>query len=203
MDPDGVAKVLAAAAEKQQARDANIEASRAADGRRRAALPRWPGISAISARRHRGALRRPRVLFGDDPGLGKTIQAIGMINADASIKRVLVVSRDPQAELAQRVAQMAGAGSQNCDSLLDVLRPDAFDITIINYDILTKHQNTLRSVAWDLIVCDEAHLLKNPKAKRTRAICGIDDYTSRKEGFPVLEPINARRAAFLTGTQIC
>ena len=203
MDPDGVAKVLAAAAEMQQARDANIEASRAADAD--VELPCPAGLAYLPFQRAgiAAALRRPRVLFGDDPGLGKTIQAIGMINADASIKRVLVVCpatlrQNWYNELRKwlvRDLKIVIASSTFC-------RPDAFDITIIHYDILTKHQNTLRSVAWDLIVCDEAHLLKNPKAKRTRAICGIDDYTSRKEGCPVLEPINARRAAFLTGTPI-
>ena len=203
MDPDGAAKVLAAAAEKQQARAANIEASRAADAA--VDLPCPDGLAYLPFQRAgiAAAMRRPRVLFGDEMGLGKTIQAIGMINADASIKRILVICpatlrQNWYNELRKwlvRDLKIVIASSTFC-------RPDAFDITIINYDILSKHEKTLRSVAWDLIICDEAHLLKNPKAKRTRSVCGIDDYTSRKEGCAPMEPIKATRAAFLTGTPI-
>ena len=80
MDPDGAAKVLAAAAEKQQARAANIEASRAADAA--VDLPCPDGLAYLPFQRAgiAAAMRRPRVLFGDEMGLGKTIQAIGIIN---------------------------------------------------------------------------------------------------------------------------
>jgi hypothetical protein len=37
--------------------------------------------------------RRPGSLLADDMGIGKTIQAIGLINCDPSIKRVLVVTK--------------------------------------------------------------------------------------------------------------
>lgn len=59
------------------------------------------------------------------------------------------------------------------------------EVVIINYDILGKHAARL-AAGWDLLVADEAHYCKNPKAQRTRAVMAV----------------NARRRVFLTGTPL-
>lgn len=149
------------------------------------------------------ALRRQNVLFGDEMGLGKTIQAIGMINTDSTLNKILIVcpatlKRNWYRELRKWLTRdlLIGFGEAK------YFHPEAAAVTIINYDVLHKHVARLRTISWDLIICDEAHLLKNPKAKRTRAICGVDDYTARKEGCEVVEPLKARLKCFLTGTPI-
>ena len=43
-------------------------------------------------------------------------------------------------------------------------------VVIVNYDLITHsyiHQQ-LTSTKWDLLICDEAHYLKNMQAKRTK-----------------------------------
>ena len=74
---------------------------------------------------------------------------------------------------------------------IDPSRLNQTNTSIINYDILPKHRNTIDQIKWDLIVIDEAHYLKSPKAKRTQAVLGGGDF----------KPIEGRKL-FLTGTPL-
>ena len=203
MDPDGAVKVLAEHAKKQGLRKELIEDSHQADAA--VELPCPEGLAYLPYQRAgiASAMRRRNVLFGDEMGLGKTIQAIGMINTDATLNKILIVcpatlKYNWYNELRKWLTRDLRIGMGDSK----FFRLDAFAITIINYNVLAKHQDRLRAINWDLLICDEAHLLKNPKAKRTRAICGIDDYTARMEECDVLPPVGCRRAVFLTGTPI-
>ena len=208
-DPEQAARCVAEAATRQAVRQEAIETSRAQDADVElpcsAGLPCPAGLAYLPYQRAgiAAALKRQNVLFGDEMGLGKTIQAIGLINADPTLNRILVICpatlrvnwRNELRKWLTRDLTIGFATGSICD-------PKAFNITIINYDILTRHESVLRSITWDLIIADEAHFLKNPKAKRTRAVVGIDDYTAKKEDRQPLAPIAARRAALLTGTPI-
>lgn len=201
--PEEATKLMEQVAEKQMIRRELIEDSRQSDAQ--VELPCREGLAYLPYQRAgiASALRRRNVLFGDEMGLGKTIQAIGLINADPTIRRVLVVcpatlKRNWQIELDKWLVRKMTIVFADGKSF----HPGWGDITIINYDVLSKHVAKLRSIEWDLLICDEAHLLKNQKSKRTRAICGIDDYTARKEECDVVVPVPCRRAAFLTGTPI-
>ena len=114
------------------------------------------------------ALAREASLIADGMGLGKTAQAVGVINGDASIRRVLVVCpasvRIPwQRELEQWLDRsfavaVAGVNSQ---------KPLSGDgITIINYDRLIRFTDL---EAYDLAVLDECQYIKTPASRRTLA----------------------------------
>lgn len=141
------------------------------------------------------------ILFGDEMGLGKTIQAIGMINADPSIRKVLVICpaslklnwRRELNKWLVRPLKISIAEGKICQA-------EYVDVTIMNYDILDRHAATLRAVQWDLVVIDEAHYLKNPKAKRTQAVFGRE--ADKKKDKPAIAPLAAKRRAALTGTPI-
>jgi SWI/SNF-related matrix-associated actin-dependent regulator 1 of chromatin subfamily A len=117
------------------------------------------------------ATNREASLIADDMGLGKTVQEIGVINEDASIRRVLVVCpasvRIPwQRELDQwlnRSFTIAVVGV-NCQKPLS-----GDGITIINYDRLARFENELG--AYDLAVLDECQYIKlRPREERSQLL---------------------------------
>ena len=72
------------------------------------------------------------------------------------------------------------------------------DVVIINYDILHRHHDGLRRRHWDMLIADESHYLKNPKARRTQQVLGRWDRDPEKR----IARIDADRCLWLTGTPI-
>jgi SWI/SNF-related matrix-associated actin-dependent regulator 1 of chromatin subfamily A len=133
------------------------------------------------------AAGRKSTLIGDEMGLGKTIQAIGTINV-TNPKTVLVVCpaslklnwKNEMVKwlVSERTIDVVNGGGEQI--------PSNPDVVIINYDVLTKHAKALQSRTWDMVIMDEVHKIKNPKAKRT----------------VVAVNIKAKRKVLLTGTPI-
>lgn len=145
------------------------------------------------------AYNRGNALIGDEPGLGKTIQAIGVVNLNPDIKRVLVVcpaflkinwKRECEKWLVRPLRVSVLGGKQ------DDLTADIF---VINYDILAKYIGFIHSAEWDLLVVDEAHYAKNREAMRTKLILGNWDWRTRTW---TVKPIPAKRKIYMTGTPI-
>jgi SWI/SNF-related matrix-associated actin-dependent regulator 1 of chromatin subfamily A len=156
---------------------------------------------------------------------GKTIQAIGIANSSSLIHRVLVICPSSlklnwkkewlKWDVKSLSVGIVSAGKKQF--------PEA-DVVILNYDMLGKFQNSLRSVEWDLLIIDECHYLKEGKTGRTQEVFGrkkarvqkrtrtveieLADGTKKKvkEQYDrevlALEPLKARRRVFLTGTPI-
>lgn len=154
-----------------------VEASRATDAQ--VDLPRPDGLNYMPFQRAGIAFaldalkQRKGVLIGDEMGLGKTIQAIGIINARPDIKRVLVIGPASlklnwARELKKWSVRKMTVGIANTKCI------PSTDIVILNYDIAATLRNHLERTEWDLLVCDEIHLLKNPEAQRTKAIFGYE-----------------------------
>ncbi len=132
----------------------------------------------------RYAASRPSALIADEPGLGKTIQAIGLVNLDDGLRRVLivcpaVVKRNWALELQKWLVRPLSVGIADARTWPDT------DVVIVNYDVLDRHAERLGE-PWDLVVWDEAHYCKNPKARRTQLALSVC----------------ARRRLALTGTPI-
>jgi SWI/SNF-related matrix-associated actin-dependent regulator 1 of chromatin subfamily A len=198
----GSEEAIATALVEQKAREVKkeeaVSASRAATSD--VELPCPEGLAYLPYQRAgiATALNRPNVLFGDEMGLGKTIQAIGVINADESIKTVLVIC--PAGLRLNWKREMAKWFTRDMPAVIvsSTSWPEGFAVSIINYDILAKHEKRLHETNWDCVIVDESHYCKNPKAKRTIAVVGRDK--SRNE--EALPGIQARRRIMLTGTPI-
>ena len=178
------------------ARGAALEASRATDWT--GELPCPDGLAYLPYQRAgvAYAMSRAGTLIGDEMGLGKTIQAIGVSNADASVRAVLVICPASlkinwAREWARWTARPMTIGIANG-------KLPSTDVVVTNYDVLRKHKATIAARQWDLLICDECHYLKNPKAQRTTQVLGKWDKDPAKR----IEPIAARRRLFLTGTPI-
>lgn len=198
--PEAAAELAQAAQEREAARERAIVASR--EERRAGLVLRAPEGLAYLPYQEVGiaeAITRTSILLADEMGLGKTIQVIGLLNSDPSILRILIIcpatlKQNWENELRKwlvnplTIWQATASGNWHAES---------FNITIMNYDIASKRADVLRGTEWDLIVCDEAHYLKNPDAKRTQAIVGKE-----KNKKVEVYPIQAKRKMMLTGTPI-
>ena len=160
-------------------------------------IPVPPDLSYFPYQRGGIAYARSRdgVLIADEMGLGKTIQAIGIMN-----------DTKPQTALIVCPASLKGNWEREVDKWLNYYRSvhvqekgrwnDKAHIVIINYDILKKHKAEINAREWDILICDEAHYLKNEKALRTCLVLG-GEYR-----YKPVAPIRAKKQVFLTGTPI-
>lgn len=113
------------------------------------------------------ALDTKRVIMGSEPGLGKTVQALATIHAANAYPAVVVCpaslkinwQRETQKWLPGKSVEVISGSSTFSKA----------DVYIINYDILTKHLDTLVKRHPKAVVLDECHYVKNGKAKRSKA----------------------------------
>lgn len=139
------------------------------------------------------------VLIGDDPGLGKTIQAIGVINATPEISRILIIcpmtlKSNWERELTRWLVRPLTIGYATSEFW------PRTDIVIAHYNILHKFPTRLTTY-WDLLVVDECHRCGNSKTRQTRCIVGHKP--TRKEAAQGVQPtsgIPAKRKLMLSGT---
>ncbi|RJQ04851.1 MAG: DEAD/DEAH box helicase [Bacillota bacterium] len=116
------------------------------------------------------ALRTERTFIADEPGLGKTCQALATIHASNAYP-ALVVSPASLKLNWQREAQRWLPGAKV--TVLSGVRPDYHqykaDVVVCNYDILAAHQRGLAQRGFRGIVFDEAHNLKGRATQRATA----------------------------------
>jgi len=163
-------------------------------------IPRPEGLEYLPFQRAgiAYAMDRPSVLIADQMGLGKTIQAIGIINADANVRRVLIICPASLRLNWQREAEKWLVRAMTVGVVDTKAGWVDSDVVVINYDILHRFRSEIDAVQWDLLVVDECHYCKNSRAKRTQMVLGKWDRDPAKR----IEPIQARRRVFLTGTPI-
>ena len=148
------------------------------------------GASWLASKRH--------ALLADKQRLGKTVQAIratDLVHArhpadqsnghDEAQSRVLVICRAVARENWKREFERwqtrprhvkVFASSKVCPN------PPPSSVTITNYEQLSKVMEGLNG-KFDIIICDEAHALKEPSAKRTQRVLGKNGFAHRANRF--------------------
>jgi SWI/SNF-related matrix-associated actin-dependent regulator 1 of chromatin subfamily A len=186
-------------AEEQAERAANLEASKAEAADVSIPLTDWArdnskdyfpfqkagiGTAVVRLRPFTAAAPGRGVLFGDEMGLGKTLQGIGVVNLMPQVHTVLLevpsslkinwrneigkwLARDFYVTILDGTKPIAGLMAHLVTMSYDVR------IVVVNYDILHAWVPELSTVHWDLRMRDEAHKLKNPKARRTIAAMAV------------------------------
>jgi SNF2 family DNA or RNA helicase len=126
----------------------------------------------------------------DDPGLGKTIQAI--VAADRSgVKTALVACPG----IARWTWQREWQDWQQIDRSIQVIESSAdaqnlrADVVMVSYSLLPRIRALLCARSWDVLVCDEGQHIKAIDAARTKAVYGPDGVARR-----------AKRTWILSGT---
>lgn len=147
------------------------------------------------------AVRKGNALIADEPGLGKTIQAIGVSNTTPKARKILIVTpaslkinwaREWRKWCVKGLSIGEVAGGKPGDwPVTDTGHTP--DVVIINFDLAQQHHKRLTDTPWDLMIVDEAHALKNDQTKRTKLILGDG---AKSAGIP------RHRTLLLTGTPI-
>lgn len=120
--------------------------------------------------------KRNAAILADEPGLGKTIQVVEYINRTLP-DEVLVVCP----------ASLRINWCKELNAWLDIPEDfQDFSIAVASYESVVSFQEAYTTKHYSLVVFDEAHYLKNPAAKRTKACLAI--------------PADTR--LFLTGTPV-
>lgn len=130
----------------------------------------WAGVRYV--------LDARRVFLSDEQGLGKTVQALAALEADGAYPAVVVCPaslklnwlREAGRWLPHRSVEVVEGG---------VAVPKTGDITIINYEVVGKHYDTLARLRPEAMVVDESHYCKNPRAKRTQAVRKLAESVTR------------------------
>ncbi len=156
-----------------------VARSRAADGPPLDPPPRLGG--ELEPFQHAGVryvLEARRTFLADEQGLGKTIEALAALEADGAFPAAVVCPASLKLNWEREAARwlphrtrtvVAGRGSV----------PATADVTILNYEIVEAHSDVLRRRGLRALVVDESHLVKNPRAKRTRAVRRLADAVAR------------------------
>ena len=132
-----------------------------------------------------------RLLIADEPGLGKTLQALLCIDA-AGFERTLIVcpANVKYTWLAECEKWYPWHSRQVVKNGKDTIEAGkAF--TIMNYELLTKREDELKGLDFDCVVFDESHYLKNDKAARTKVSVRLANWPTVKglvcmSGTPIL-----------------
>ena len=140
---------------------------------------------------------RKKTLLADEAGTGKTIMVSGAINwwnqNNQELKNILIVCPNSLKYNWKKELEKWLVNDYKIGVVERQDYPEDYNILIINYDVVSKHEEKLKAHEWDLFVADESHYIKNIKAKRTQAILGKG---KKRKG------IDADKSIFLTGTPI-
>lgn len=118
------------------------------------------------------AVRRGQrsVLLADEPGLGKTAQAVLSASVADAYPLLCVVPNVVKTNWAAEVARWTPSRRATVITG-DGEDIDAFsDVFIVNYEVLDRHIGWLTRLGLRGIVVDEAHFIKNPTSQRSRLV---------------------------------
>lgn len=126
--------------------------------------------------------RTPHAILGDQMGLGKSAQVIRALDT-LRYTRALVIC--PASLKTNWVREFKKFSSRSWEiDAIDRTNEDANPLSqVVSYDYAMRNQERLAAREWDAVIADEAHYLKEPKAKRTGAVLGARGLIHRAKCF--------------------
>lgn len=135
-----------------------------------------PELSDYQIEGVRFLVEKRRVLLCDDPGLGKTVQTVTAVNELGAYPCLVVCPSGARLVWPDEWRLwIPGAGRlkifvvrQAAESI-----PEDADVLVVSYGLAVMRWGTIRKTAWQSVVLDEFHMLKNEDSKRTQAIMPV------------------------------
>jgi superfamily II DNA or RNA helicase len=125
-------------------------------------------------------------LLADEPGLGKTAQALLAAQAANAYPLLVVVpnvvktnwAREAGIWTPQRTATVIHGDGDTIDGFADIV--------VVNYEVLDRHVGWLGDLGFRGMVVDEAHLIKNKKSQRSRNVLQLSERIRTRTPRPLL-----------------
>jgi len=119
--------------------------------------------------------RQGRALIGDEMGLGKTVETLAWLQLHPEKRPAIIVCpASLKLNWEEEIQRWIERRPENIPQVLSGTKPSGGfihgKILIINYDILHAWTEKIQKLHPQVIILDEAHLTKNRKAKRTKAV---------------------------------
>lgn len=125
-------------------------------------------------------------LLADEPGLGKTAQALMAADVAEAFPLLVVVPNVVKMNWAREVSKWV-PGRRATVVHGDGTDIDAFsDVFIVNYDILDRHVGWLSKFDFRGMVVDEAHFIKNRESQRSRNVQAVAKTIRARLAHPLL-----------------
>lgn len=143
-------------------------------------MPHQARVIAAASRGHR------TFLLADEPGLGKTAQALLAAQAANAYPLLVVVPNVVKANWAHEVelwtpTRRATVVHGDGDEV------DAFaDVVVVNYELLDRHVGWLGGLGFRGMVVDEAHFIKNKSSQRSRHVLALSEQIRQRTPRPLL-----------------
>jgi SNF2-related domain/Helicase conserved C-terminal domain len=143
-------------------------------------MPHQGQLVAAAAAGHR------TFLLADEPGLGKTAQALLAAEAANAYPLLVVVpnvvktnwAREAARWTPHRRATVVQGDGENADGFADIV--------VLNYELLDRHLGWLGDFGFRGMVVDEAHFIKNKTSQRSQHVLALSDRIRSAAGRPLL-----------------
>jgi SNF2-related domain/Helicase conserved C-terminal domain len=143
-------------------------------------MPHQGQLVAAAAAGHR------TFLLADEPGLGKTAQALLAAEAANAYPLLVVVpnvvktnwAREAARWTPRRPATVVQGDGENVDGFADIV--------VVNYEVLDRHMGWLGDFGFRGMVVDEAHFIKNKTSQRSQHVLALSNRIRSRTARPLL-----------------
>jgi hypothetical protein len=143
-------------------------------------MPHQAQVVAAAAAGHR------TFLLADEPGLGKTAQALLAAEAADAYPLLVVVpnvvktnwAREAGIWTPHRTATVVQGDGQTVDGFADIV--------VLNYEVLDRHVGWLGDFGFRGMVVDEAHFIKNKASQRSQHVLELSERIRTRTARPLL-----------------
>ena len=143
-------------------------------------MPHQGQLVAAAAAGHR------TFLLADEPGLGKTAQALLAAEAANAYPLLVVVpsvvktnwAREAAHWTPHRPATVVQGDGETVDGFADIV--------VLNYEVLDRHRGWLGDFGFRGMVVDEAHFIKNKTSQRSQHVLALSDRIRSRTARPLM-----------------
>src|SRR3984885_15229529 len=125
-------------------------------------------------------------LLADEPGLGKTAQALLAAEAANAYPLLVVVPNVVKTNWAREAARWTSHRPTTVVQGIGEAVDGFADIVVLNYEVLDRHMGWLSDFGFRGMVVDEAHFIKNKTSQRSQHVLALSDRIRSRTDQPLL-----------------